>query len=93
MSIDTLIARLEAAEEGSRELDGPIWREVVKPELNWEDRATRGEWWPCEVTFGRIYSVPHYTTSLDSALTLVPNDELLHAEARRCGLTIPARPR
>lgn len=57
--LDTLIERLESATEGSRELDRAIeeWR------LDPYDEA------PFHL---RDESIPHYTTSLDAALTLVP---------------------
>ena len=46
-----LIDRLEAAQEGSRELDAEIG---------------------AEARYMSPKSVPHYTTSIDAALTLVP---------------------
>lgn len=49
-SLAGVIARLERATEGSRELDGIIYAAVTGP-MSW--------------------SIPHYTTSLDAAMTLV----------------------
>lgn len=64
--ISELIAKMEAATEGSRELDGPIYRShVEKPDAYW----ARNDWWPCEVTFCKRFNVPHYTTSLDAKLS------------------------
>ncbi len=50
--IDDLIARLNAATEGSHELDAAIYLAI-------------NEAWP-------VANPPRYTTSLDAALTLVP---------------------
>jgi len=49
-----LIAKLEAATEGSRELDDAINRATGDKHLS--------------------YDPPHYTTSIDAALTLVPKE-------------------
>lgn len=56
---DDLIARLEAATEGSRELDGAIYETVTGVRIT----GPRDKEW---------LVVPFYTTSLDAALTLVP---------------------
>lgn len=77
--MDELIAKLEAATEGSRELDGLIEIIAVQNREAWasmaEDVAAMdqvaaglaiGDEW------GRL---PAYTTSLDAALTLVPSIE------------------
>ncbi len=73
--LSALIARLEAAEVGGRELDGEIeeifdlWRaSFTEPEKAdgrhcWTDLAT----WSGE---GVVHSAPPYTTSLDAALAL-----------------------
>lgn len=62
-----LIAKLEAATEGSRQLDGEIGRAVGYVASSWWGaiafRWNEGECWG---------SVPDFTTSLDAALTLVP---------------------
>ena len=75
-----LIARLEAAEMGSRGDDAEIWW-LVKPE------AAKRSYWngalglPHELETlpqsglgyrAVLSAAPHYTTSLDAALTLVP---------------------
>jgi len=70
----TLIERIEAAEEGSRELDAEIATDV----LGWtfkhitEKGGARWTAWWREFN-GKKYRVqlPHYTTSLDDALQLV----------------------
>lgn len=80
-----LITRLEAASEGSRELDYEVWQvttpgvtyriEHVKhahSDAEWDIHETR------DVT-GRLIIVPLYTTSLDAALARAtqpkdPND-------------------
>jgi len=59
-----LIARLEAAAEGSRELDVEIQRHRTgHPDDHWYE--LNGKW-------ARNECPPRYTTSLDAALTLVP---------------------
>lgn len=70
MNLDKLIAKLESATEGSRELDEEIGRHLgIEPTC---------EYWPdgyedCGMG-GSIKSIdwPRYTTSLDAALALVP---------------------
>ena len=57
----TLLERLEQATEGSRELDDTIEREIVG--FNPDRLPTQ---WPMVGD-----DTPHYTTSLDAALTLV----------------------
>lgn len=76
-STQALIVRLEKAEEGSRELDEEIasltgyeWREGYvnhSRKTGWYDPS--GFW--CE-------DLPHYTTSLDAALLLVPEGWYVH---------------
>lgn len=70
---DTLIARLEQAEEGSRELDIEIHTVV------WPDKTTPRHTPPeLPASFGQdavsleMHDALHYTTSLDDARTLVP---------------------
>ena len=53
-----LIARLEAAEIGSRELDAAIYDAIDSPAI--------------KIKTTLDYDFPAYTTSLDAALTLVP---------------------
>lgn len=74
--IRAVIARLEAATEGSRELDGDIYEALgyrVKrsPDVpkGWRHRTTRA--WAF-LRDSRWESIRHLTTSLDAALTLVP---------------------
>ena len=82
--LEDLIARLEAAQEGNRELDARIWAAVEgkgqpfvtvgpptydppryfcnpHPEINW-------------IGYDLLHMARYYTTSLDAALTLVPDD-------------------
>ena len=56
--VEQLIKKLEAGTEGSRELDSLIYLELHPKHL---DNLWR-------ITF------PHYTTSIDAALTLVPEE-------------------
>jgi hypothetical protein len=69
MTLDTLISRLETVEEGSRELDAEIYTALgaTPPE-------TEGRYWtgPCGTTRHYGSLIPAYTTSLDSAMSLVP---------------------
>lgn len=64
--MDKLIAELEQATEGSRELDGPIFRFYIMPDTDWE--TNKELWWPCEVTFCERFNVPEFTSSLDAKL-------------------------
>ena len=59
----TLIEKLEAATEGSRELDAEI-AHAVTFNADHADLVSRRS---CACS-------PHYTTSIDAALTLVPKD-------------------
>ncbi len=77
--MDQLIAELEAAPEGSRKLDGPLFRLHIMPGTDWE--KNKGLWWPCETTFCERYEVRPYTTSLDAAMTLVPEGLCWEVEA------------
>ena len=78
--LDELIARLEAATEGSRELDAEIWRVADPPACkiaDYQSRAFTGRDWTeeekAEAVAARMKRLaPHFTTSLDAALTLVP---------------------
>ena len=56
-----LIEQLEAAETGNRKLDAKIYR-IINPYTCFST-----EWEEMEAT-------PHYTTSIDAAITLVPED-------------------
>ena len=64
--LDALISKLEAASEGSRELDGAVFH-VTYPSVEYSDRL---EIWTYK---GEHVLLPHYTTSIDAALTLVPD--------------------
>lgn len=78
--MNTLIAELEAATEGSRELDAEIWWDVKPSQARttyWN--GATGKPHPLIDLprsglgyHGVCVSAPHYTTSLDAALTLVP---------------------
>jgi len=72
MSLDDLIAKLVAAPEGSRELDADLAFAVVQekhPNAYYVD----DERTCIQVMPGLTASdIPNYTTSLDDALTLVP---------------------
>lgn len=58
-SLDDLIARLEAATEGSLELNYAIYREINEHARNWLPEYPPGD-------------LPGYTESVDAAMTLVP---------------------
>lgn len=78
----SLTARLEAATEGSRELDVEIaleWLHVESSEEAYVRRTNRhdtearpGDYWLVQRSGRQLKAAPHYTTSLDAALTLVP---------------------
>lgn len=81
-----LIAKLEAATEGSRELDAEIWWKTMPPDLRASFDPTGYMARTFEQTgkyFGHFFDsrnmpmdkadfAPPFTTSLDAALTLVP---------------------
>src|SRR6185295_4669336 len=73
--IDELIARLETSSEGSRELDGEIWRHI-EPNADWHHLDIGGDqyiWHQRDSKDSIAFEAPpHYTTSLDTALMLVP---------------------
>lgn len=77
----TLIERLEQASESSRELDAWIFCAVghpdKKPERNFFYKS-REEWGVFVTNAPKpgitFHDAPHYTTSIDAALTLVPSD-------------------
>jgi hypothetical protein len=77
-SLTSLIERIEAATEGSRELDGDIWLAstpgATRDKWSYIHKATGRE---CTVDetrdeTGRLIIVPSYSTSIDAALTLLP---------------------
>lgn len=88
--MDDLIKRLEEATGPSRELDAEIWLAV-------EPGATRDQWSYTHEATGRVCHVdetrdaarrlvlvPSYTSSLDAALTLVPE-----GFGWNCGMPLP----
>jgi len=64
-----LITRLKLATEGARDLDGRISRAIDIPDLVHDEHG----WW-IDSESGTWKNVTDYTTSLDAALTLVPDD-------------------
>jgi len=62
MMTDILLARLEAAAEGSRDLDDAVYNAIGCP----------GSGDPHHYAFLHGECPPRYTTSIDSAMTLVP---------------------
>lgn len=91
--LDALIARLEAATEGSRELDAGIFIYLGKAPKVVKRGATELDWhqtnyeWSDPGTWERArfeqpappdrIVAPYYTTSLDAALSLVPEGWML----------------
>jgi hypothetical protein len=87
MTLSALIALLEESKEGSRELDDAVWAATQGMEFRWRE-GKRPEWFVKECycddypahklgashwrSFGPGAGGPHYTTSLDAALSLVP---------------------
>lgn len=71
MTHNELLAALEAATEPSRELDA----EIAKA-LGWipESRLNDPDWWVRQD--GVRLSLPCFTSSLDAAMTLVPEEDL-----------------
>lgn len=80
MVMEKLIAELEAATEGSRELDGRIWWLVDRASANrmyWNAATGKPQPLPNEIPdglgkFAVQNLAPRYSDSLDAALTLVP---------------------
>lgn len=79
--LTSLIERVEAATEGSRELDKVIWLActsgATRDKWSYIHKATGRE---CTVdetrdATGRLIIVPEYTTSIDAALTLMPEGQ------------------
>lgn len=76
-SLTSLIERIEAATEGSRELDGCIYIAVNIP----SEKVGRIDqidgcvgWWPKGAPYVSAIEVPRYSTSIDAALMLLPDD-------------------
>lgn len=70
--IPSLLERLEQAVEGSRELDNAIFL-ATHPEQG--THSEDGQWWYAthmDEDGGPWAPLPHYTTSIDAALSLVP---------------------
>lgn len=63
MTTDALLKHLEAATEGSRQLDGYV-AYAIKP-----DEALMKEVGGQGISYANCVDAPHYTTSLDAALT------------------------
>lgn len=88
--LTSLIARLEQAESGSREWDAEIafaieWLPVGPSKLHQEsfvDHMNKhGYWkaWMAHAPWRHEWLIPAFTTSLDEAITLVPDGWLLIA--------------
>ena len=76
--LSSLIERIEAATEGSRELDKVIWLActpgATRNKWSYVHKATGRE---CTVDetrdkFGHLVSVPRFMESIDATLTLIP---------------------
>lgn len=81
----TLIAKLEAAKEGSRELDAEIHL-VIAPEFaKWPYDPVLGVSGLWFHNHGEAYA-PHYTTSLDAAMTLKPDGHRLRLWQHHTGV-------
>ena len=77
MTIDDLIARLEAATEGGRELDVALAKRLRQP-IKKKPVYKRGHYSGGKPVVLRTEDVASpYTTSLDAALTLVPEGHRL----------------
>jgi hypothetical protein len=84
--MDDLIARLECANKGGRVLDRDValalgW--TSEPDEDSTPRSLRDEgkfwhYWTTPEGYGAGWEVPAFTTSLDSALTLVPEGYRLY---------------
>ena len=69
--LEQLIARLEAASKGSRDLDRAIHLVVFADFIKERGMTEEGNGWR-DPEFGAIAPPQDYTTSIDAALTLVP---------------------
>lgn len=72
-----LITRLEAATEGSRDLDAAVHFQDFKTAEVHKVTTLEGDFWEIQedgVRIGKVWNLdlPHYTTSLDAAVSLVP---------------------
>lgn len=68
-----LIEKLESATEGSRELDAQI-ATVLGFKVSWAGKAKHILMYWCPLGQPAARRVPRWTTSLDTALTLVPEE-------------------
>ena len=100
-ALRSLAGEIERAEGPSRELDARIFAavhpdEVPSPivERGYGWRYERGLWWLAtgedSRTPPKTVSPPHYTTSLDAAMTLIPAGHDYILEHVNGGLTISA---
>ncbi len=80
MTRTELIDLLEAAEGPSRELDEEIFIQITPGVLE-AGRIDRGSaadlpgrvgWWPRDTAYQSTRAVPHYTASIDAALSFTP---------------------
>ncbi len=71
---DDLITRLEAATEGSRELDRAIHLVIFADFIKKRDITEDGDGWR-DPEYGAIAPPQYYTTSLDAAMMLIPKKE------------------
>lgn len=71
MSIEKLIARLDAANKGSRDLDYRIAQAIGN---KWMEGVSEGESPPFAPRSIADRTIPGYTTKVDGALTLVPEN-------------------
>lgn len=88
--MDDLIAELEQAQEGSRELDARVAVEwlyldctdeaYVKLPNQYDTEARRGDYWLVQRSGKQLKAAPHYTTNLQDALGLVPEGMYIKLE-------------
>jgi hypothetical protein len=74
-SLTSLIERIEAATEGSRELDGGIWKAICeKPGDVWANDLIDGDVWLRRDPIDHVAweGPPAYSTSIDAVRTLLP---------------------
>ncbi|MDB5620552.1 hypothetical protein [Tardiphaga sp.] len=92
-----LVTCCEAVSHGDRELDADIWLAVTPGATRNKTgytHAASGKWCDIDETrdaTGRLIVVPHYTSSLEAAATLIPDDFDWVLERTNGGLTICAR--
>lgn len=79
-----LIERLETAEGPSRDLDAEIFVQVTPGVLDAGRIDCIGGlvgWWPRDAPYQSAREVPKYTSSLDAALTLIPDELTWYVDA------------